>query len=106
MLTNKQILQRAQNLIRDPFYWCRFTAAETPGGRDVMPLDPKAVRFCAYGAVSRVRGYDMVSWHEADDLLSASAVALDPECCGAGVFNDRHSHADVMRMFDHAISKA
>jgi hypothetical protein len=55
----RSVLKRARALLSDRSKWTRFTAARDKDGVEVTSRSPKAVCWCAFGALCRVtRGPD------------------------------------------------
>jgi len=94
----KQVLINARNLISDPCTWTQCSFAIDRRGVDVGINDSGACCFCAEGAVRkyakafalRKACLDKVESYINDSLWS---------------FNDKHSHAEVIRLFDRAIAE-
>ena len=57
----KRILLKAADLLEDPRRWTRSVEARDASGRSVRWSSPKAVRFCAIGAIERVSAEHGVS---------------------------------------------
>jgi hypothetical protein len=53
-----QIIERARATVAVRSRWTRYTLALTGNNKDCEPTDPRAVRFCAYGALMRA-GFDL-----------------------------------------------
>jgi hypothetical protein len=87
-----RVLIEARALLSDPARWCKESRYEGSA-------------MCTWGAISRISG----KWDdpETEGLLSDVAIELNPECWGYIEFNDAPSttHADVMALFDRAISR-
>jgi hypothetical protein len=93
----KEILIKARDLISDPKRWTKSTYARRQDGSPCSALNAEAVCFCAVGAIAR-----------ATDGHFEPTVALVKQLkmlCGGDVidFNDSHSHAEVLALFDKAI---
>lgn len=85
-------LQQARALITKPEAWTQNMLARDSRGLRVPVDSPEAVCFCARGAIKRVGGTQVeVGWLEsrAKDMLE--------------IFNDRHSHEEVLALFDRGI---
>lgn len=106
-LTPAQELRLARELIADP---CRWTKAgfyaENKHGWSVQPHDPVAHRFCAYGALMRIRnaGPAQPNWVgcEAAEFLTRAAEGNR----SVVEINDQGTHEDVLRLYDRAIRLA
>jgi len=65
---------KAYQLLNSPDAWCQESPAETARGSKVSALDPKAVKWCALGAIRKV--YSLVKWEKAmDSVLQALSVS-------------------------------
>jgi hypothetical protein len=95
-MTTRETLVKARELIIKPENWRQGTAARTKTGRETSPSSRYATQFCALGALSRVtRGPVCIT---AQIILS---VAIGRK--SIVIFNDIHTHAEVIEMFDKAI---
>lgn len=103
--TTAQILREARELIADEENWAQGWYAYDEGGERLNPDKPAAKR-CAAGAVCYVEGVPP-SRSTALGLLGA-VIKDDENWCKARVFifNDTHSHAEVLELFDRAIELA
>lgn len=99
MTSTVKRLQQARALIADPEHWTRFEFARDANGTAVTSSDPRAVCWCARGAVSVVGG----GVAELDALTLAADVRFGTVITQV---NDYRDHDDVLRMFDTAIEKA
>lgn len=91
-MTPADVLRAAKARIADPTKWCQGH------GRD-------GDRRCAFMAVCEVESAS----GKALDLLEAAALSLGtPESLrhAATIYNDSHTHAEVMHLFDVAIGMA
>lgn len=96
-MTRVEILIKARELISVPERWTQETMARTPLG-DECPIDSdEASCWCAWGAISRVSTGD---YYEAYSLITEMADY------GVVNFNDTHTHAEVLGLFDRAIAAA
>ena len=69
-----QIIERARATVAVRSHWTRYTLALTGNNKDCEPTDPKAVRFCAYGALVRA-GFDLTGdVHQARRLAGQAAM--------------------------------
>jgi hypothetical protein len=65
---------KAYELLNSPDAWCQESPAEAAQGKKVYPLDPRAVKWCALGAIQKV--YPPTQWEEAmDNVLRALCVS-------------------------------
>lgn len=101
MKTNSQILREAKALIRLKKNWCQGNSGRDSSGNAISNLDPRAVAFCAFGAVERVAGSD--HFDEPEAYMERAAKTLGHN----GLYiNDQTDHKTVMKMFDLAIKYA
>ncbi len=102
-----EILEKARELISDESRWTKGEYARDDRGQDIEFNDPGACAFCALGAVLVASGAE-------DDCDSVTADAdrrLTQEVGGSFIndvarFNDSHTHAEVLALFDRAIAAA
>lgn len=97
----KTHLEAAKALIQDPNKWCQGSDAQNENGDAVCAWAPTACKWCAVGAL----------WKTGDAygparLLLEEVAKKEFGQPGPMSLNDAYSHNAVMRMFDHAISKA
>ena len=69
----KLVVERARDLVAIRARWTRFALARTRNDRICDPLDPAAVRFCAYGAL--IRAAFLVTGSRETALLMARRTA-------------------------------
>jgi hypothetical protein len=80
---------KAHELLDSPDAWCQESPAKNGRGHKLQALDPKAVKWCALGAIQKV--YPPSQWgEEMDRLLRALSVSeqglaqmapSDKACC-------------------------
>jgi hypothetical protein len=80
---------KAYELLNASSVWCQESPAEAPQGNRVPALDPRAVKWCALGAIQKV--YPPGEWEQAmDNVLRALCVSekgiarlteADKACC-------------------------
>lgn len=102
-MTTVDILRSARDLISDEKRWTQSAEARDDRGSEIRALSPKATCFCAIGAIAKASEYVHFSNEiNARDLLRKQL--------GGGhtivSFNDTHTHAEVLAVFDRAISRA
>ena len=95
-----EILIAARAKIDTPQKWCTGALAKDLFGKSCVPLSKSAVQYCAIGAV---RSLGRIS-----NLSRDRAVVLLNSACSIPIhhFNDRSEHADIMALYDKAISIA
>ena len=98
-LTPAQVLRDAKALISDPAKWTQKAAARDIEGAEVAFGDEDAVCWCALGAIWRAVPNNDV---ETDAIFALSnAMGM-----GVPLFNDAHTHPEVLAAFDRAIELA
>lgn len=100
-----EVLEKARELISDQRDWLQEHSAETATGRWTDPTDPKAVRFCAEGAVIHVAG-SVIQSRPAFAQLNRHGRLHHGQTYGSFVkFNDDAEHAEVLEAFDLTIER-
>lgn len=102
-----EILTKARELISDESRWTKNDYAADNVGYVVEFSDPRACAFCALGAILRVveaKDDNDPTAREADRLLVRAIGGTVPY--DVAVFNDTHSHGEVLDLFDRAIALA
>lgn len=94
-----QILKDARALIADEKNWTQDKVARDRRGYSVSPESRRAVCFCAIGALRKTCVDD-------DSLIYARDVLRDVAKIPITEFNDTHTHAEVIALFDRAIARA
>lgn len=98
MASTLEILRAAREKIADPDRWVKGELAIDGEGLRIETASGahRGVRWCAVGACCAVAGMD---WTTAGDALEAVA--------GESVvdFNDTHTHAEVLALFDRTIAE-
>lgn len=96
-MTTREVLIAARAKISDPTHWLKGALATDDLGNDVQPCH--ASKFCMIGAV--VASQDNYYDRESENFLRAQIDGgfLD-------TFNDSHTHAEVLALFDTAIAAA
>lgn len=96
----KEILIAARAKIERPENWTKGVFARDPQGRDVAPTSKTAVCWCTIGAITATGvGYD-------DEALASNYLRREIDTHDKSIwkFNDTSTHAEVLAMFDRAIS--
>lgn len=103
-MTTVEYLRAAKALIQNPDNWCK--------GAMRKPKADGTCRFCAAGAVNEVCPVGVGGWRITENLqvfkvLTDVVRGLPREqSLSAPHFNDSHTHAEVMALFDKAIEQA
>lgn len=106
----KDILAEARKLIEKPENWCQGHYALSDDGADISWSDDSACRRCADGALMYVTR-DQTEAEEDEGYWAAlkaieAAIGDKSGVKGITVFNDKHTHAEVLAAFDRAIEIA
>jgi hypothetical protein len=99
-----QILERARALIEDERRWCRGELAMDADANAVCPMDDRAERHCALGALIAI-AYGMT--HDAMRARDLALTAFRPHHGAATLVNvnDVRGHAAVLALFDAAMAR-
>ncbi|MBC2806577.1 hypothetical protein C3Y94_025845 [Rhizobium ruizarguesonis] len=98
-----EVLTKAQNLIRDPKNWMQGWFARDEHGMGLPNgADTRATCFCSMGALQRAVYLRSPLFDNAYLALAAAAYELSTEDMTVPVYNDRHTHEEVMAMWDRA----
>lgn len=106
-LTHKQALIEARKLIEDQEYWTQGAYAKTNLGIEVSATDPEAYCFCLVGALYKVSGIDSENNPFDRGLLGYGKLVEALKLIGRGniaIFNDVHTHREVLELLDQAIA--
>lgn len=106
------LLKQAKTLIENPEHWITQHWAMDLNDNPVMPHDPKAVSWCAIGAMKRsaADGFDNAQevYEQAIKLLRNVAMDMTNYYYHQGTviqkLNDYKGHDSVIEMFDRAIA--
>lgn len=97
-MTDREVLIAARLLIARPERWTHGASARYADGLSCGPQSPHAVCWCATGALIRVTppfGSGLL-WGALRMLREV--VVMEP-----ALYNDTHTHAEVLIMYDRAI---
>ena len=103
-MTPLETLKAARQLISDPAKWTQGKGARMFNLKPVFARDPAAVCWCSMGAI-----YKQCTDQDRSTSDFAFSV-LDKKCwnlhgISAVNFNDTHTHAEVLALFDAAIAE-
>ena len=95
---------KAHELLSSPDAWCQESPGKDAEGNKVYALDPKAMKWCALGAIQKI--YPPVQWEEMMDrllrVLSVSEKGIaqltkSDKACSLMEWNDdpRYSFPDI-----------
>lgn len=94
-----EILKAGRELISDPARWTQNVTARDAQDDWAFASDQDAVCWCSLGALLKIGGS---GYQDAIDALDISALQLGSQ--QATLFNDTHTHAEVLAMWDRAIA--
>lgn len=94
-------LVAARKLIAKPEHWCKGALAKTKYRKVTVPDSKSAVRWCAVGAIE-FASLGVERRFEAAVRRLEFEISDDP----LSVWNDWHTHADVLELFDRAIKRS
>lgn len=98
------VYDKAWKLLEDPARWTQQDAARDAEGDSCNAYSDKAVAFCVVGALERVYcHFGSTSAEVWDKYLAASkkvraAIAEKHPTRTISIFNDNHSHAEVLAL--------
>lgn len=97
-----EVLIAARKLIEKPENWTQGVLARDIDGEAVYVYNSRAICFCSMGALYCAVGEDDYLKTDIIDDVAAilSSIAQDDTVAG---FNDNHTHAEVLALFDKAI---
>ncbi|NTJ67561.1 hypothetical protein G6M50_06255 [Agrobacterium rhizogenes] len=101
-----EILKKARELLSDEKRWTKGFYAVDIDGYAAHVDGNEACQFCAIGAIARVSG---MTGAEAEGSKSAEMLAKAAGIdrgCHVPSFNDDHTHAEILDLFDCAIARA
>ena len=94
-------LHATRALISEPEHWTQKTSARNANGDPVAVLDREAFSYCLTGAVKRVTNVS-----DAYSDVIRALQSFDPRGWSLMLFNDSHTHAEVLHWIDKAIEAA
>lgn len=99
-MTTSEVLRKARALIEKPENWTQREVARDARGKPIWnPRDERVCKRCTLGAVDAVA-------ESYEQALAMRTVLW--EACSMSItdFNDTHTHAEVLSLFDRAIAAA
>ena len=96
-MSDLEVLKAARELIKDPARWTQDSYARDVDGKITDPLNPDAVCWCAVGAIMKIKGSVIIQCPQGPLAEYTNGTSLI-------IFNDNHTHAEVMRLFDRQIA--
>lgn len=103
-MTTLQVLEGARKLIEKPENWCQGVGAQDSRGSEVSIRFDNVCRMCLDSAI-----YQSVRAHQSDEQYAAyqnasrSVSAFIPNGGRVTIFNDTHTHPEVLALLDRAI---
>lgn len=95
-----EVLKEARKLIETPTQWTQNTLARDVNGHATDLFSGDAVCYCAVGAIETVNGGN--AGYEAHIALGAT---VSKKLCSFAEYNDTHSHAEVLAVWDETIRR-
>lgn len=102
-MTPKEVLIAARALISDPGKWTRGDYAIDKDGKTVSVLSQDATCWCALGAIRKAGHYYC---DRNEPALFLERAIFGEKIDFIDVFNDSHTHEEVIAAFDRAIELA
>jgi len=114
-IITREILLKARTLIADPKHWTKGEMARTQSGRPTTTTSPTACQWCSVGAITKAArevdpSYDTNACYGAmTGLRLVTREVMEKEGYqddlrnNLAVFNDTHTHAEILSAFDKAI---
>lgn len=104
-----EVLQKAREIISKPENWIQDDLAINAENESVYVEDAGACKFCSIGACLRA-SYELRKKTGSCINAARSDLAATLRARGLGesvaMFNDNHTHAEVLTLFDEAIERA
>ncbi len=104
-----EILKNARDLISNKENWCRGSFAKDAGGNDIFYGSKEATQFCMIGAFQKQNTSFLQK--VSDDCLLYICRNINIHSYinmmkNLSIFNDSHSHEEVIEVYNKAISLA
>lgn len=104
-MTTLDALVSARELIVAPERWTQGYYARNKHGSKCGAFDSDAYCYCTSGALAKVCGIDPDGDGHARPYQDAIQELVITVGCGPIFFNDTHTHAEVLDMFDRTIKR-
>lgn len=98
-MKDSEILKEAKKLIENPENWTQHAYARTKHDQIIHVNSPLACKFCSLGAVEYLCDSN---WSDTPAVMFLAKAADGP----IGLYNDNHTHEEVMQAWDKAIALA
>lgn len=96
----KNLLKDVRMTIANPDSWIKYSLARNATGQECKPTDYAAAKFCLLGAVEKVTG----STESKDFANICDALKNNIDSEYISIFNDSHTHEEVLNMLNRAIN--
>lgn len=103
-MTKKEWLIKAKELIKDPKKWCKYYYGANKNGNGCTARSSQAVKWCAMGAVTKVKEEPTLKVVE-ELIVSIQKVVEKMGYLSIYGLNNDGGHDKVMEMFDILISR-
>lgn len=97
-------LKSARALIADPAHWTKGELARDANDDPIRISSLNACKFCSLGALSRAVGVEDF-WDTGAFVASRQALMATINGETVWVYNDNHTHAEVLKLFDDTIER-
>lgn len=101
-MTTLEILKAAREKIADEKNWMQREFAQDGNARGIEPTSPEACKWCALGAIRAICETQSI-WDAMDALRKGFPGGYRDY--SIAMFNDSHTHPEVLAVFDRAIAK-
>lgn len=100
-MKTSELLKAGRELITAPEHWTQHVSAKDAYGDSVFAGDATACQWCSVGALDKVAADvpEPYAWLRGARALRAAL----PSTYSIPEFNDRHSHSEVLQLWDKAI---
>jgi hypothetical protein len=106
IITEKDVIRAALRLVENRMTWTRGTLARDRKSREVKPTDPRAVRWCAAGAIRKAAPEIARNSGEARNLTEDAEARLCHLAQGRllQTINDEKGRKAVVALFKKALA--
>ena len=96
-----EIIARTRQLLEDRKRWTRYASARDPSGRKCAPVEERAVRYCAYGALLR-SAYQVTGCRKRAEKLARETERMVAGDTRLSQVNDKRGYRAVLRLIEAA----
>jgi hypothetical protein len=100
-MTSSEFLKAIKDLIKDPEHWTQVAIARDINGQPTFTLAKNAVSWCLKAAMYKVGNYNQIVGKEPFNRARLTLNRIVG--CDCGLFNDSHTHTEVIALLDKAI---